>query len=160
MSIIEEKIIKEGFILPQLPTVAGLYSPAIRTGHLVFTSGQLPLQDGKLIEPGGRGKVNEGNIEDAIYASSIALLNGLAAIKSLTGTLSSIERIVKLTVYVASDHLFSSQHIVANGASLLLHKLFGEHGFHARSALGVSELPLDASLEIELVVQCKFPILQ
>jgi enamine deaminase RidA (YjgF/YER057c/UK114 family) len=125
----------------------------------VFTSGQLPLQDGKLIEPGGQGKVNEANVEDAIYASRIALLNGLAAIKSLTGTLSSIERIVKLTIYVASDHLFSSQHIVANGASSLLHKLFGEIGFHSRSAIGVAELPLNASLEIELIVQCKFPIL-
>jgi len=158
MSIIEEKIIKAGFILPQLPPVAGLYSPAIRTGNLVFTSGQLPLQDGKLIEPGGRGKVNESNIEDAIYASRIALLNGLAAIKSLTGTLSSIERIVKLTVYVTSDHLFSSQHIVANGASSLLNELFIDNGLHARSAIGVAELPLNASLEIELVVQCKFPV--
>ena len=158
MGIIEEKIIKEGFILPQLPTVAGLYSPAIRTGNLVFTSGQLPLQDGKLIEPGGRGKVNDANMEDAISASRIALLNGLAAIKSLTGTLSSIERIVKLTVYVATDHLFSSQHMVANGASSLLHKLFEDKGFHARSAIGVAELPLNASLEIELIVQCKFPI--
>ena len=159
MGIIEEKIIKEGFILPQLPTVAGLYSPAIRTGNLVFTSGQLPLLDGKLIEPGGRGKVSDANMEDAVYASRIALLNGLAAIKSLTGTLASIERIVKLTVYVASDHLFSSQHIVANGASLLLQKLFGDQGYHVRSAIGVSELPLGSSLEVELIVQCKFPIL-
>jgi enamine deaminase RidA (YjgF/YER057c/UK114 family) len=159
MSIIEERIIKEGFILPQLPTVAGLYSPAIRTGNLVFTSGQLPLQDGKLIEPGGRGKVNDGNIENAICASRIALLNGLAAIKSLTGALSSIEQIVKLTVYVASDHLFSSQHIVANGASSLLHKLFKDNGFHARSAVGVAWLPLNSSLEIELIVQCKLTTL-
>ena len=158
MSIIEEKIIKAGFILPQLPTVAGLYSPAIRTGNLVLTSGQLPLLDGKLIEPGGRGKVNDTNMEAAIFASRIALLNGLAAVKSLTGTLSSIERIVKLTVYVASEHLFSSQHIVADGASSLLHELFSNNGLHARSAIGVAELPLNASLEIELIVQCKFPI--
>ncbi|MEI7695225.1 MAG: RidA family protein [Chlorobium sp.] len=157
MSCIEEKIIEAGFTLPALPAVAGLYSPAMRSGNLVFTSGQLPLRDGKLIEPGGSGKVNEANLEEAAYASRVALLNGLAAIKSLTGTLASIERIIKITVYVASDYLFSSQHIVANGASSLLHELFGEHGFHARSALGVAALPLNASVELELIVQCKFP---
>jgi len=154
MCTIEEKIIRAGFVLPELPTVAGLYVPAIRAGNLIFTSGQLPLQNGKLIEPGGVGKVNEGNLEDAVYASKIALLNGLAAIKSLTGSLSSIEQIVKLTLYVASDHHFSCQHIVANGASLLLHELFNKKGLHARSALGVAELPINSSLEIELIIQC------
>jgi len=159
MSIIEEKIVKAGFILPQLPPVAGLYSPAIRTGNLVFTSGQLPLRNGILIEPGGSGKVNDANMEEAAYASRVALLNGLAAIKSLTGTLSSIERVVKLTLYVASDHRFSRQHIVANGASSLLHELFEENWLHTRSAIGVAELPLNASLELELIVQCKFPVI-
>ncbi len=159
MGLIEEKIIKAGLILPPLPAVAGLYSPAMRTGHLVFTSGQLPLVEGKLLEPGGTGKVNDANLDAAVYASRIALLNGLAAIKSMTGTLSSIERIIKLTLFVASDSCFCSQHLVANGASSLLHELFGEQGAHARSAVGVAELPLNASLELELIVQCKFPIL-
>ncbi len=156
MDSIEERIITAGFILPQLATVAGLYSPAMRTGNLVYTSGQLPLQNGKLVEPGGKGKVNDSNMQDAVQASNIALINALAAIKSVTGTLDSIERVVKLTLYVASEQLFSSQHLVANGASSLLHAILGEQGVHARSAVGVAELPLDASLELELIVQCKF----
>ncbi|MEI6651050.1 MAG: RidA family protein [Chlorobiaceae bacterium] len=160
MGSIEEKIIKAGFTLPQLSAVAGLYSPAMRTGNLVYTSGQLPLRNGKLVEPGGKGRVNDVNIEDAVHASKVALLNALAAIKSITGTLDSIERVVKLTLYVASEYLFSSQHLVANGASSLLHEIFGELGVHTRSAVGVAELPLNASLELELIVQCKFPILQ
>ena len=160
MGSIEEHIIRTGFILPQITTVAGLYSPAMRTGNLVYTSGQLPLRNGKLVEPGGKGKVNDLNCEDAVQASKVALLNVLAAIKSVTGTLDSIERVVKLTLYVASEYLFSSQHLVANGASSLLHEIFGEQGTHARSAVGVAELPLDASVELELIVQCKFPIIQ
>jgi len=158
MGIVEEKIIRVGFVLPQLPAAAGLYFPAIRSGSQVYTSGQLPLLDGKLVEPGGKGVVNENQKEDAVYASRIALLNALAAIKFVTGTLDSIERIVKLTVYVASEQGFSGQHLVANGASSLLHDIFGERGGHARSAVGVAALPLDASLEIELIVHCKFPL--
>jgi enamine deaminase RidA (YjgF/YER057c/UK114 family) len=156
MSFIEEKIIQAGFTLPQLPTSAGHYVPAIRAGDLVYTSGQLPLRNGKLIEPGGKGKVDERCRDDAFNASRVALLNALAAIKSVTGTLDSIKNIVKLTVYVASDSGFSSQHLVANGASSLLHELFGEQGVHVRSAVGVAELPLDASVEIELIVHCEF----
>ncbi len=159
MGIIEEKITQIGFILPQLPTVAGRYSPAIRSGNLVYTSGQLPLLEGELVEPGGKGRVNEECQEDAANASKVAILNALAAIKSVTGTLDSIERIVKLTLYVASERDFSSQHIVANGASSLLHEIFGERGSHARSAVGVAGLPLNASLEIELIAQCKFPVI-
>ena len=136
MGSIEEKIIKTGFTLPQITTVAGLYSPAMRTGNLVYTSGQLPLWNGKLVEPGGKGKVNDINSEDAAYASKVALLNALAAIKSVTGTLDSIEKIVKLTLYVASEYLFSSQHLVANGASSLLLEIFGKQGTHARSMIG------------------------
>ncbi|MFZ4525043.1 MAG: RidA family protein [Chlorobium sp.] len=160
MGSIEEKIITAGFTLPQLTTVAGLYSPAMRTGNLVYTSGQLPLQNGRLVDPGGKGKVNDSNMQDAVQASKVAILNALAAIKSVTGTLDSIERVVKLTLYVASERIFCSQHLVANGASSLLHEIFGELGGHARSAVGVAELPLDASLELELIVQCKFPIIQ
>ena len=153
MDNFEEKIIKAGFMLPPLPAVAGLYSPAIITGNLVFTSGQLPLMDGKLIEPGGKGKVSDVRKDEAFHASRVALLNALAAIKSVTGSLDAIEKIVKLTLYVSSETFFSSQHLVANGASSLLHEIFGERGVHARSAVGVAELPLDASLELELIVQ-------
>ena len=159
MGIVEEKIIKIGLVIPQLPTAAGLYSPAIRSGNQVYTSGQLPLIEGKLIEPGGKGRINDERIDDAVFASRIALLNALAAIKSVTGTLEGIESIVKLTLYVVSENNFSNQHLVANGASSLLHEIFGAQGGHARSAVGVAELPLNASLELELIVQYKFPIL-
>ena len=159
MGIVEEKIVMMGLVLPQLPSAAGLYSPAVRSGNQVYTSGQLPVLDGKLVEPGGKGNINEERKDEAVYASRVALLNALAAIKSVTGTLDSIERIVKLTLYVASEQNFFSQHIVANGASSLLHEIFGEQGRHARSTAGVAALPMNASLEIELVVLCKFPVL-
>jgi len=154
MSIIEENIIRAGYMLPNPAAPAGLYVPAIRCGYFVYTSGQLPLSDGKLVEPGGRGKVNEINQEHAVKASRIALLNALAAIKNVCGSLDNIEQIVKMTLFVASESFFSHQHIVANGASSLLKEIFGEKGAHTRSAVGVAELPLDASLELELIVLC------
>ena len=155
MGSIEEKIMEKGFLLPPPATATALYVPALCTGNIVYTSGQLPFLEGKLVEPGGKGKVNNMNREDAVHASRIALLNALAAIKSVTGSLDAIEKIIKLTVYVASEPLFSNQHLIANGASLLLHELFGERGVHTRSAIGVAELPLDASLELELIIQYK-----
>ena len=153
MDNIEQKIIEAGFILPEIPSVAGLYVPAIKVGNLVFTSGQLPLKDGKLLEPGGIGKVNDTNIDAAVYASQVALINALAAIKSVTGSLSKIERVIRLTLYVASDEGFSKQHIVANGASSLLINLFKDKGIHTRIAIGVYELPINANLELELIVE-------
>jgi len=156
MTSIEEKIVSAGYSLPQLPAAAGLYLPAVRSGNLLFTSGQLPLLEGKLIEPGGKGKVNDQRLDDVFQAARTALLNALAAVKSVTGTLDAVEQVIKLTLFVASDSGFSSQHLVANGASSLLHEIFGDRGVHARSAVGVAELPLGASLEIELVVQCDF----
>ncbi|ABL65552.1 RidA family protein [Chlorobium phaeobacteroides] len=155
MISIEEKIRDAGYTLPSFSAPAGMYIPAIRIGNLVFTSGQLPMKEGKLIVPGGKGKVNEINQQEAVQAAKTALLNALAAVKSVTGNLDLVERIVKLTVFVASESFFSNQHIVANGASSLLQELFGDQGFHVRSAVGVAELPLDASLEVELIVECK-----
>lgn len=155
MSHIEENIARAGFRLPDPPVPAGLYLPSVRVGDMIFTSGQLPLRDGRLVEPGGKGKVNEINQGDASKAAETALLNALAAVKSLAGSLDTVDRIVKLTVYVASESYFSSQHLVANGASSLLAAFFGERGKHARSAVGVAELPLDASVELELIVACK-----
>ncbi len=153
MGTVEENIIKAGFLLPQKTSVAGLYSPAVRTGNLVFTSGQLPVIDGKLIEPAGKGKIDEERKEEAVYASKVALINALAAVKSVTGSLDGIERIVKLTLYVSSRNNFSSQHLIANGASSLLHEIFGERGGHVRSAVGVAELPLNASIELDLIIE-------
>jgi len=154
MSHIEDNIVRSGFRLPPPAVPAGFYLPALRQGDMIYTSGQLPLKDGKLVEPGGKGKVNEINQHDATTAAGSALLNALSAIKALTGSLDAIDRIVKLTVYVASESYFSGQHLVANGVSSLLVEFFGEKGRHVRSAVGVAELPLDASVEIELIAAC------
>jgi len=154
MSEIETRLRKAGIVLPEIATPAGIYVPALRSGGLVYTSGQLPLVDGSLLEKGGRGKVNEINQAQAAIAARVATLNALAAVKGVVGSLDAVERVLKLTVYVASESFFSNQHIVANGASAVLYEAFGENGKHVRSAVGVAELPLDASVELELVVSC------
>uniref|UniRef100_Q3ASE5 Endoribonuclease L-PSP/chorismate mutase-like domain-containing protein n=1 Tax=Chlorobium chlorochromatii (strain CaD3) TaxID=340177 RepID=Q3ASE5_CHLCH len=152
MSIIEERILAAGYQLPQPPAAAGLYVPAMKVGNIVYTSGQLPLKDGALVELGGRGAVSDATLNEAAEASRVAVLNGLAAIKSVAGSLEAIQQIVKLTVYVASSDGFSMQHMVANGASSLLNTIFQENGVHVRSAIGVKLLPLNASIEVELLV--------
>ncbi|HED31366.1 MAG TPA: RidA family protein [Prosthecochloris aestuarii] len=151
MSLVEERLKKAGIILPEPAQPAGIYRSAVKYGNLVFTSGQLPLVNGVLCRPGGTGKVNEINQQDAADAARIALLNALAAVKSVAGSLDSVEQIVRMTVYVASEAFFSRQHIVANAASAVLYEAFAEKGRHARSAVGVAELPMDASVEIELI---------
>lgn len=156
MSEVEARLEKAGLFLPDQPAPAGIYEPAIRSGNFVFTSGQLPLAGGELSAgEGGKGKVNEINQALAARAARLATLNALAAVKSVLGDLDKVERVVKLTVYVASESFFANQHIVANGASAVLYEAFGEQGRHARSAIGVAELPLDASVELELVVACR-----
>lgn len=155
MSHIEENMIRAGFLLPDSPVPAGLYLPAIVEGNMVYTSGQLPLCEGRLVQPGGEGSVGESNCAEAAKAAETALLNALAAIKCAAGSLDRIDRIVRLTVYVASDSGFSGQHFVANGASALLGKFFGEKGRHVRSAVGVASLPIGASVELELVATCR-----
>ncbi len=154
MSKIEARLHKAGMTLPEIANPAGIYVPALRSGSLVYTSGQLPFVDGVLMEQGGRGKVNEINQAQAAIAARIATLNALAAIKSVVKDLDEVERILKLTVYVASESYFTNQHIVANGASAVVYEAFGENGRHVRSAVGVAELPLDASIELELIAAC------
>ncbi len=156
MSEVEARLEKAGLYLPAMPVPAGIYQPAIRSGDFVFTSGQLPLVEGELSAVnGGKGKVNEINQALAAHAARLATLNALAAVKSVLGDLDKVRQVVKLTVYVASESFFANQHIVANGASAVLYEAFGEGGVHARSAVGVAELPLDASVELELVVSCR-----
>jgi enamine deaminase RidA (YjgF/YER057c/UK114 family) len=154
MSHVEEALMQAGIRLPAAPVPAGSYVPAVRTGDLIYTSGQLPLVDGKLYEPGGKGLVSDDSRENAGKAAEIAAINALAAMKSVLGSLDDITEIVKLTVYVASDPFFSSQHLVANGASKILEYAFGEAGRHVRSAVGVAALPFGASVEIELIASC------
>lgn len=149
----EEKIRELGFKIPEAPKPLAAYIPAIRVNDLVFTAGQLPMEDGQLKY---KGKVGKDLTEDeGRKAAEICALNCLSVVKSVTGSLDNIERIVKLTVFVNNVDGFAAQPKVANGASELMVKIFGENGKHARSAVGVSGLPLDAPVEIEMVVKVK-----
>jgi len=137
-----------------LPTVAapiGSYVPAIRTGRYAITSGQIPFRDGKVIRAGKAPA--DLSIEDAADGAAIAALNGLAAIAQIAGGLDAIVRVVRVCVFVNSSPGFTDQPKVANGASDLLVKIFGDAGRHARSAVGVSELPRNAAVEVELMVE-------
>jgi enamine deaminase RidA (YjgF/YER057c/UK114 family) len=139
-----------GLSLPTTPAPLAAYVPAVRFEDLVYTAGQLPLVNGTLRAVGKVGA--EVSIEDAAECARIAALNGLAVVADLTGDLDVIRRIVKVVVYVASAPGFTDQPLVANGASGLLQEILGEAGRHARSTVGVAALPLDAPVEVELVV--------
>lgn len=139
-----------GITLPAVAAPAGSYVPARRSGSLVFTAGQVPFVDGKLA---AAGKVGDGiSAGEAKGLAGICALNALAAVDALVG-LDAVTGVVKVVVYVASAPGFSGQPGVANGASDLLAEIFGEAGRHARSAVGVAELPLDSPVEVELVVE-------
>ena len=151
--MIEDQLKALNIVLPTVPVPLAAYVPAVKSGNLVFTSGQLPMLDGVLKFKGKVGAdVNE---EDAKNAALIAVLNCLAVIKMVIGNLDFVERIVKVTVFVNSDPSFVNQPEVANGASELLLTIFGERGKHARAAVGVNVLPRDASVEIEMLVEVK-----
>ena len=147
----EARLAELGLELPEAPAPAGAYVPATRAGNLVFTAGQLPLEGGDL---NLRGKVGDAvGVEEASEAARLCALNALAAAANETGGLPGISRIVKVTGYVASASGFHGQPQVLDGASELLGEVFGDAGLHARSAVGVAELPLDAPVEVELVVE-------
>ena len=149
----EDKIKELGMNIPEAPKPLAAYVAANRVYNLIFTAGQLPLVGGKLTAEGKVGiEVSEGN---AKKAAEVCAINCRSAVKSLINNLDNIEKIVKLTVFVASAEGFTNQPVVANGASELMVKIFGESGKHARSAVGVSELPLNASSEIEMIVKVK-----
>jgi enamine deaminase RidA (YjgF/YER057c/UK114 family) len=139
-----------GLTLPPVPAPVAAYVPAVRFDDLVFTSGQLPLVDSQLMAVGQVGA--EVSTEEAHACARIAALNGLAAVADATGDLDVIARIVKVVVYVSSTPGFTAQPQVANGASELLGEIFGRTGQHARSAVGVTSLPLNSPVEVELVV--------
>jgi enamine deaminase RidA (YjgF/YER057c/UK114 family) len=151
MGKVESRINELALSLPEAPKPVAAYVPAKQTGNLVFTAGQLPTINGELISKGLLGQDVE--IEDANKAARICTLNALAAIKGVIGDLDRIKQIVRVVGYVASDATFTQQPAVANGASELLLEIFGENGKHARSAIGVAVLPLNASVEIELTVE-------
>ena len=147
-----ERLTELGIILPAVAKPLAAYVPAVRTGTLVYTSGQLPLQAGDLTHIGKVGA--EVTPEQAKVAARTCALNALAAIDALVG-IDAVIRIVKVVGFVASAPGFSGQPGVVNGASEVLGELFGDAGAHARSAVGVSELPLDAPVEVELIVEVR-----
>ena len=151
MSTPEERITELGLTLPSDAPPLAAYVPAVRSGNLVFTAGQLPRRDGELVATGKVGA--EVTPELAAEAAAACALNALAAIKGEVGDLSAVRRVVKVVVFVASAPGFTGQPGVANGASELLGKVFGDAGVHARSAVGVAVLPLDVPVEVELVVE-------
>lgn len=139
-----------GVALPQVVAPLASYVPAVRTGHLVYTSGQLPMEAGKLARTGKVGA--EINPEEGKAMARICALNALAAVDSVVG-IDAVTRVVKVVGFVASAPGFHGQPSVINGASDLLTEVFGDKGAHARSAIGVAELPLDAPVEVELIVE-------
>ena len=148
---IENRLGQIGLKLPDVPKPVAAYIPAKQTGNLVFTAGQLPMVNGELVSKGLLGQDVE--IDEANKAARICTLNALAAIKGVIGDLDRIKQIVRVVGYVASVPTFTQQPAVVNGASELLLEIFGEAGKHARSAVGIAVLPLNASVEIELTVE-------
>jgi enamine deaminase RidA (YjgF/YER057c/UK114 family) len=144
------KLAELGIELPKVVPPLAAYVPAVRSGSLVFTSGQVPMVDGKLAMTGKVGA--QVSAEDAHELARTCALNALAAVDALVG-LDSVVRVVKVVGFVASTHDFTGQPAVINGASALLGEVFGDAGQHARSAVGVAVLPLDAPVEVELTVE-------
>lgn len=151
MGAVEDRLAGIGHQVPAVVPPVAVYVPAVRSGSLVFTSGQLPLRDGVLL---GSGKVGvEVTQEAAREMAARCALNAIAAIRAVVGDLDRVVRVVKVVGYVASDPAFTGQPAVVDGASELLGAAFGAAGHHARAAVGVAVLPLDAPVEVEVVVE-------
>jgi len=153
MSAVEDRLAEMGLTVPDVAMPVAAYLPAVRDGNHVFTSGQLPMVSGALVQT---GKVGDGHglvpADDAKKLAQICALNAIAAVKALIGDLDKVTQVVKVVGFVASDPSFTGQPGVINGASELLGTAFGEAGVHARSAVGVAVLPLDAPVEVEIIV--------
>ena len=151
MTTPEERLAAMGLQLPAVAAPLAAYIPALRSGSLVYTSGQLPSIDGELTATGLVGR--DVTLEQAVECAQLCALNALAAIASVVGDLSAVRRVVRLGGFVASAEGFYSQPQVINGASELMLAVFGESGKHARAAVGVASLPKNAPVEIEFVVE-------
>ena len=151
MSTIDERLAELGITLPTVFPPVAVYIPAVVSGNLVYTSGQLPMVDGVLPAAGKLGA--EVSDEQGKALARQCALNGLAAVASVIGSLDRVTRIVKVVGFVASDPSFTGQPGVINGASEVLGEIFGDAGVHARSAVGVAVLPLNSPVEVELVVE-------
>jgi len=147
----EEKLKQMGISIPEAVKPLAAYIPAMQVGNLVMTSGQVPISDGEVKYQGKVGK--ELSEEEGKAAAKLCALNCLSAVKSVIGSLDKIKRVLKLTVFVCSAEGFTAQPKVANGASEFIVEIFGEAGKHVRSAVGVSELPLNSAVEIEMTVE-------
>lgn len=149
----EQRLAELGITLPDVAKPRWAYVPAVRTGNLLFVSGQIPTEGGRLLHPGKLGR--EVDVERGREAARACAIGGLAIVRKELGSLDTVARVVKLTVYVASDEGFTAQPDVANGASDLLRDVFGERGLGARAAVGVAELPLGASVEAEFIFEAR-----
>ena len=151
MSAVEQRLADLGLSVPEVAKPVAAYVPAVVSGDLVFTSGQLPMKNGELLVTGKVG--GEVAPEEATSCAQQCALNAIAAVKSMIGDLDRVVQVVKVVVFVASTPDFTGQPQVANGASELLGTVFGEAGVHARSAVGVPVLPLNSPVEVEIVVR-------
>jgi enamine deaminase RidA (YjgF/YER057c/UK114 family) len=151
MSAVDSRLADLGLTLPSVAIPTAAYVPAVTTGNLVFTAGQIPFVGGVLPATGKVGA--EVSTEDAVGLARICALNALAAAGEAIGSLDRVTRVVKVVVFVASSPDFVDQASVGNGASLLLTEIFGEAGKHARSSIGLAVLPLDAPVEVELILE-------
>lgn len=151
---IASRLADRGIELPEAAAPAANYLPYVQTGNAVYISGQLPLKDGKLVATGLCGK--DVDTEAGAKAAEICAINILAQAKAaLGGDLEKVARVVKITGFVASTPDFAEQHLVLNGASNLIADILGEPGKHARAAVGVASLPLNAAVEIEAIIEVK-----
>jgi len=153
MSAVEKRLAEKGLSLPEVAAPVAAYVPAVKTGNYVFTSGQLPSISGQLIATGHVGQ--EVEPDRAKECAQQCALNALAAIKSVIGDLDNVSRVVKVVGFVAVAPGFVAVPQVVNGASELFALAFGDSGIHARSAVGVAELPLNAPVEVEVIVELK-----
>ena len=151
MSTIEERLAELGVTLPAVTPPVAAYVPALKDGNLVYTSGQLPMINGKLSATGKVG--GEVSAEDAKELAKLCAINALAAVKDVIGDLDKVAQVVKVVGFVSSEPAFTGQPGVINGASEFLGAVFGDKGAHARSAVGVAVLPLDAPVEVEVTVR-------
>lgn len=148
--MIEEKLESLGIKLPTPPSPAGSYIPVVMSGKMAYVSGQIPLEDGKVVY---KGKVTDDNIEDAKKSAKLCAVNILAQLKRELGSLDKISKIVKVSGFVNSSPEFTKHPLVINEASDLFFELFGEKGQHARVAMGVASLPLGSMTEIDAIVE-------
>ena len=149
--MIEERLKELGIVIPTAPKPAGSYIPVTVSGKLAFISGQIPIKDGKVVYHGKIGDTQ--TIEEAQKASKLCIINGLAQIRAYCNTLDNVEKIIKISGFVNSVQDFTEHPKVINAASDLLVEIFGEKGKHSRIAIGVSSLPLNATVEIDMLVE-------